>query len=239
MFSQLYVAASGMIARQQQLDVLTHNLANVNTVGFKMEEVVFEEQWNPNDGSYGSTGQVKVAMRRTDFSPGELAFTGEPLDVAIGGRGFLVVGDKEGIRLTRDGRLSLDRDGKLVLGGMPVMGEQGEITVGSPAWITISEDGQVATEAGFIGRLRIVRVPDPSGLQKLGNGLFMVPEGMEIQDDPDPKVMSGYLELSNSSVIRCMVQMIEVIRSFEMQQKMVQTMDRLGERAVQEMSRTA
>lgn|GEM_PF-19705 len=239
MFSQLYVAASGMIARQHQLDVLANNLANLNTVGFKMEEVVFEEPGSSIEGSQGANGQVRVSMRRTDFSPGEVAFTGEPLDVAIGGRGFLVIGDNEGIKLTRDGRLSLDKDGRLVLVGMPVMGEQGEIVLGSPAWVSISQDGQVTTDRGVIGRLKVVTVQDPSKLEKEGNSLFRVPEGTEIQDDPDPKVMSGYLELSNCSVIKCMVQMIEVIRSFEMQQKMVQTMDRLGERAVQEMSRTA
>jgi flagellar basal-body rod protein FlgG len=239
MFSQLYVAASGMIARQHQLDVLANNLANVNTVGFKMEEVAFEEPGSSIDGSYGAKGQVRVSVRRTDLSPGEVAFTGEPLDLAIGGRGFLVIGDNEGMKLTRDGRLSLDKDGRLVLGGMPVMGEQGEIVLGSPAWVSISQEGQVTTDRGVMGRLRVVKVQDTSQLEKQGNGLFRVPEGTEVQDDPDPRIMSGYVELSNCSVIKCMVQMIEVIRSFEMQQKMVQTMDRLGERAVQEMSRTA
>ncbi len=239
MFSQLYVAASGMIARQHQLDVLANNLANLNTVGFKMEEVVFEEPGRSIDASHGANGQVRVSMRRTDFSPGEVAFTGEPLDVAIGGNGFLMIGDEERIKLTRDGHLSLDKEGRLVSRGMPVMGEQGEITLGSPAWVSITQDGQVMTDRGVVGRLKIVKVEDPSRLEKQGNGLFRVPEGTGIQEDPDPRVMSGYLELSNCNVIKCMVQMIEVIRSFEIQQRMVQTMDRLGERAVQEMSRMA
>lgn len=240
MFSELYVAASGMVARQEQMDVLSHNLANVNTAGFKVEDVLLEERKiQTRMGTVASPSHVRVVARRTDFSPGELHISGEPLDVALSGKGFFVVQAQDGIRLTRDGRFSIDGKGRLVLGDMPVLGEQGEIRPGTTASVRIQPDGQVASDSGAVGRLRIVTLDDPSLLERVGSGLYRVPAGVQLQEQPNPQVFPGYLEMSNANAVRCMVQMIEAVRSFEMHQRMVQTLDRLGERAVQELGRTA
>lgn len=240
MFSELYVAASGMVARQQQMEVLSHNLANLNSVGFKVEELLLEEtRIQSSWGAFACPSQVRVAGRRTDFSPGELQMTGDPLDVALGSAGFFVVQSQDGIRFTRDGRFSLDAEGRLVLGGMPVLAEQGEIKAGRGVAVRIEPDGQVVSENGPVGRLRVVVPQNPSMMEKTGEGLYKAGDELQLQDDPNPRVFPGYLEVSNTNGVRCMVQIIEAVRGFEMHQRMLQVVDRLGEKAVQELGRTA
>jgi flagellar basal-body rod protein FlgF len=239
MFAELYVAASGMAVRQEKIDVLAHNLANVNTVGFKVGEVVLEERpLEAQGGSLDAPSHVRLVERRTDFSQGELQHTGEPLDVALGQAGFFVVESPDGVRLSRDGRFSLDPDGRLMLRSMPVLGEQGEIR-SVDGGLVINQEGQVISASGPVGKLRVVNVADPQSLIPVGDGLYAVPEGVSLQEVSNAQVFPGHLEMSNANSIRCMVQMIEAVRAFEMNQRMVQTLDRLGERAVQELSRTA
>lgn len=239
MFAELYVTASGMAVRQEKIDVLAHNLANANTVGFKMGEVVLEERpLEIPGGRSQAPSHVRLVETRTDFSPGELQYTGEPLDVALGQEGFFVIQTPEGIRLSRDGRFSLDGDGRLVLRGMPVLGESGEIR-SEGGNLLINREGNITSGSAPLGKLRVVRVDDPQKLAALGDGLYAVPEGVSLQELPKVEVLPGHLEMSNVNSIKCMVQIIEAVRAFEMNQRMVQTLDRLGEKAVQELSRTA
>lgn len=240
MFSELYVAGSGMKAIQEQVDTIAHNLANASTPAFKMEEVILQEiALAGGEGTEGAPSQVRVAGRRTDFSLGGFEFTGESLNLALGENSFLVVQSPQGTLLTRDGRLSLDRDGRLVLHGNPVMGDQGEIRLGDSIRVHIAQDGQVIGDSGVAGKLKIVTLSQPWRLEKVASGLYRVPEGIDIADDPNPVVYSGYLEHSNVNPIKCMVRLIEALRAFELQQKMVQTSDSLGQRAVQELARVA
>ncbi len=239
MFAELYVAASGMAVRQEKIDVLAHNLANANTVGFKMGEVVLQER--PVEipgGRSDAPSHVRLAEKRTDFSPGEIRYTGEPLDVAIGEEGFFVLEAPEGLRLTRDGRFSLDGEGRLVLRGMPVLGENGQIRSGAGE-LLIGRDGNVSSGGAALGKLKVVRVGEPQKLVPLGDGLYALPDGASMEELSKAELLPGHLEMSNVNSIKCMVQMIEAVRAFEMNQRMVQTLDRLGEKAVQELSRTA
>lgn len=239
MFAELYVTASGMSVRQEKIDVLAHNLANTNTVGFKMGEVVLEERpLEIPGGKSDAPSHVRLAERRTDFSPGDLQYTGEPLDVALGQEGFFVIQTPEGIRLSRDGRFSIDGEGRLVLRGMPVLGEAGEIRSEGNG-LLINREGNVSSGTTSLGKLRVVRVDEPQKLTALGDGLYEVPQGVSMQEVSKVEVFPGHLEMSNVNSIKCMVQMIEAVRAFEMNQRVVQTLDRLGEKAVQELSRTA
>lgn len=239
MFAELYVTASGMAVRQEKIDVLANNLANANTVAFKMGEVALEERpLEVSGGRSQASSHVRLAQTRTDFSPGELQYTGEPLDVALGQEGFFVIQAPDGIRLTRDGRFSMDQEGRLVLRGMPVLAESGEIRSGGDS-LLINQEGNVRSGTTSLGKLRVVKVDDPQRLTVLGDGLYAVPEGVSLQEVSKVEVFPGYLEMSNVNSIKCMVQMIEAVRAFEMNQRMVQTLDRLGEKAVQELSRTA
>lgn len=239
MFAELYVTASGMAVRQEKIDLLAHNLANANTVGFKMGEVVLEERHLEIPGGRSDApSHVRLVERRTDFSPGELQYTGEPLDVALGQEGFFLIQAPDGVKLTRDGRFSLDGEGRLVLRGMPVLGESGEIR-SDGGGLLINKEGNVSSGSTPLGKLKIVRVNEPQKLTALGDGLYAVPDGVSFQEVSKVEVFPGHLEMSNVNSIKCMVQMIEAVRAFEMNQRMVQTLDRLGEKAVQELSRTA
>jgi len=239
MFSELYTATSGMITRQEQMDVLAHNLANVNSVAFKMDELVTTERLIQTPlGAVRAPTHVKTATRWTDFSPGQLQATGEPLDLALGAEGFFMVQTPAGVRLTRDGRFSLDGEKKLVLRNMPVLGQGGEVRLGEGV-SEIREDGAVMHGGREVGRLRVVSVSSPQALVREGEGLYAVPEGVTTEEIKNPRVLQGHLEQSNTHAIRLMVQMIDAVRGFEMHQRMVQTLDRLGEKAVQELGRTA
>jgi flagellar basal-body rod protein FlgF len=239
MFSELYVAASGMAARQEQMDIIANNLANVNTVGFKMDEASMEERRiSTPAGPVRAPSHVRRAERRIDLSPGEIQTTGEPLDLALGGDGFFVVQAPGGMRLTRDGRFSVDKDGRLVLQGMPVLGDRGEIRI-PDGLEKVQEDGRILSGGKEVTRLRVVTVGSPQELERDGAGLYRVSDEAQIKAAPAPRVLQGHLESSNAHPIQLMVQMIEAVRNFEMHQRMVQTLDRLGEKAVQELGRTA
>ena len=237
MYSELYTAVSGMAARQRQMDALTYNLANVNTVAFKVEEMLLGERLLSTPAGTGAApSHVEILNRWIDFSPGGMEHTGRPLDAALDGEGFFVVLGPGGTRLTRVGQFETDGEGKLTLGGMAVQGTGGDILLGDgPSRIT--EDGTVLSGGAEVGRLRVVTVESPQQLTREGAGLFD-PAGAELEDVSRPRILPGNLELSNASAIRLMIQMIDVVRSFEVHQKMLQNLDRLGEKAVQMLGRT-
>jgi flagellar hook-basal body protein len=162
MFAELYVAASGMAVRQEKIDALAHNLANINTVGFKMGEVVLEERpLDTQGGALNAPSQVRLVGRRTDFSQGELQHTGEPLDVALGQAGFFVVESPDGVRLSRDGRFSLDPNGRLVLRNMPVLGSR----------------ARSAPTRAALSSIRRVRSSRPAGLwESSGWSMWRIPK---------------------------------------------------------------
>lgn len=234
MFSELYIAASGMVVRQAQMDVLAHNLSNVNTVGFRTEEMASEER--PLEAARLVVSQAGGVRRSVNLTPGPVQPTGESLDLALLGEGFFLVQAQDGIRLTRDGRFSVSQDGRLMLMGMPVLGEGGEIFVGEEPF-QVANDGRILRGETEIGRLRVVTVSSPQELEREGQGLFRVSREEAVDGLKGPMVLQGYLETSNADPIRIMVQMIEALRAFEAQQQVIQTLDRLGEKAIREIAR--
>ncbi|MGQ9655859.1 MAG: flagellar hook-basal body protein [Thermodesulfobacteriota bacterium] len=234
MFSELYTAASGMVVRQAQMDVLAHNLSNTNTVAFKTEEMASEER--PLDTGRLGVSQAGGVQRSLDLRPGPVQPTGESLDLALVGEGFFLVQAQDGIRLTRDGRFSISQDGRLVFMGMPVLGEGGEIYVGDEPF-QVANDGRISRGETEIGRLRVVTVTSPQELEREGHGLFRVSREETVKGVEGPAILQGYLETSNADPIRIMVQIIEALRAFEAQQQVIQTVDRLGEKAIREIAR--
>ncbi len=234
MFSELYIAASGMVVRQAQMEVLSHNLSNVNTVGFRTEEMASEER--PIGTARLGVSQAGGVRRWLNLAPGPVQPTGEPLDLALVGEGFFLVQAQEGIRLTRDGRFSVSQDGRLVLRGMPVLGEGGEIVVGEEPF-QVANDGRILRGETEIGRLRVVTVSSPQELGREGQGLFRVTREEAVRGLEGPMVLQGHLEGSNADPIRMMIQIIEALRAFESQQQVIQTLDRLGEKAIREIMR--
>ena len=243
----IYSALSGGVVQLRRLEVLANNLANVNTAGFKRDRLVIEER--PGAGATAS-GFDTVLDRSVvaggsaadeygvypDLSQGPTIRTGNPLDVAIVGEGFLAVETDSGEMLTRDGRLALASDGTLVTsGGYAVSGEWGSITLpGEPGAIEITAEGEVLVDGEVTGRLRIVRPADPSKLTKVGGGLWD-PGASGLVDAEDAEVVQGFVEGSNVEPVTMLVELIQAQRSFEAGQQMIRAHKDMDDQSIRKL----
>jgi len=208
----IYSAIFGSLTEQIRFNIITNNLANINSIGFKKDHSVSR-----------SFGSYLVAHTSTDFSQGELQFTGNQWDIAIKGRGFLKVQTPNGVRFTRKGNLSIDPKGVLVTKeGFPVLGKQGKITL-PPKLGTINIDkfGVISSNGRNLGQLDIVDFSDYLDLKKDGGGFFKTTQ--QPITSKEYTISQGYLEGSNVNVVEEMVGMIESLRNYESYQKVIQT----------------
>lgn len=215
--------AKECIKQIHQLDSATHNVANINTPGFKAERVFFLE--GINDGESSETAIVKNPSFRVDYSPGLVQKTGNSLDVALGGEGFFVVETKNGSAYTRNGQFTLTPNGELVTQkGDYVLGTSGRIIITGNN-IQIDEQGTIRVDGTEAGTLGVVEFSNPAVLSNIGNGLLSDPNNEAgLSDKNDPEIHSECLELSNVQAIQEMVNMIKIHRSFETYQKTMQTL---------------
>lgn len=201
-----------------RLDCATHNVANVNTPGFKAERIFFLDNGSRDDS-------MENPVLRVDYSPGVIQQTGNVLDIAVGGRGFFVIETKQGEVYTRDGRFTLNDNKELItVAGDYVLGKSGKITISGDR-IHINENGAISVDGNEIDTLKIVEFERPAVLKSVGMGLFRDSRntaGPRIMKTPE--IHSGALELSNVRAIREMVDMIKIQRSFETYQKAMQTL---------------
>jgi flagellar basal-body rod protein FlgF len=175
METSTYIALSGQSAREHQMEVLSNNIANLSTPGFKGEKMMFQEYLSkPTDGSDPSSYVVSQGNAR-DMSQGPLTHTGNPLDVALNGNGFLTVTTPSGNQYTRNGHLQIDSQGELVTtSGFVVQGAGGSPIVipSGSASITIGKDGTVATEKQTIGKIAVVDFANTQQMLESQGGLF-------------------------------------------------------------------
>ncbi len=253
--SGLYIAASGMDSTITRENVISNNLANLSTVGFKQNravDVAFPTyliarlhdqkmkvmdgtaELRPNIGFMG--GGVVPQEVATDYSQGSRLATNNPLDFALTGPGFFSVLSPEGKTfLTRAGSFSLDGNGRLVTeDGLPVLGHNGEIYIDGTK-VTADEEGNLTVDGKALDQLLVVRVRDENQLFKVGHSLFEATPQNKIDMSPDDiQVQQGFLEQSNVNAIREMVNMIEVSRSYDLNAKVVSLYDQvLGEASSQ------
>jgi len=229
MQNALLVGLSRQVALARELDVVANNIANLNTAGFKADGAVFEEYISPvarSENFMGADRPISFVQDRAtwvDLSQGPLERTGNSLDVAINGKGYLVVQTPRGERYTRNGALQTNANGELVTSeGYQVLGESGPITFQpKDRNITISEDGTVSVREGnntatdsLRGQLRIASFDQPGRLQKDGSSTFLAPAGITPQADKISRVMQGTVEKSNVRSVVEMARMIEVTRSY-------------------------
>ncbi|HEX4195270.1 MAG TPA: flagellar basal-body rod protein FlgF [Stellaceae bacterium] len=175
MENSTYIALSGQTAREHQMEVLANNIANLSTPGFKGEKMMFQEYLSkaPNGGDPSS--YVVSQGNSRDMSQGNLTHTGNPLDVALDGAGFMTVTTPGGTQYTRNGHLQLDNQGELVTSaGFVVQGEGGSPIVipSGTASITIGKDGTVATDKQTIGKISVVNFDNPQALAESQGGLY-------------------------------------------------------------------
>lgn len=229
MQNTLLIGLSRQVALGRELDVVANNIANLNTTGFKTDGAVFEEYIGPTARAGDMTGPdsrisfVRDRATWIDMRQGSIERTGNPLDVAIDGSGFLAVQTPNGERYTRNGALQINAAGELVTSqGYQILGESGPITLQpKDRDVTISDDGTISVREGnsaatdsLRGKLRLVSFAQPGLLQKDGAGTFMAPTG--ITPDPESKthIVQGAVEKSNVHAVMEMTRMIEVTRSY-------------------------
>jgi len=227
----LYVAMSGAKETLQAQAANNHNLANASTSGFKADLAAFQSRAVQGPGYasrvYSTTGSVGY-----DSTTGTLNATGQSLDIAVQGDGWIAVQGKDGQEgYTRAGDLHVDSSGMLLTAtGHPVLGDGGPITVpayssiniGGDGTISIVPAGQSANTMAAIGRIKLVK-PAASEMQRGDDGLFRMSNGTQAPADASVSVASGVLESSNVNVANAMVQMIELSRRFDLQIKAMKT----------------
>lgn len=224
----MYQAAAALHANTQWQEAIADNLASSSIPGFKKQELSF--------GAVESglkTGTVQSAVK-TNFSAGELKYSGVNTDVALEGKGFLQVQLPDGtMGYTRDGELHLSATGQLITKqGYAVMGESGPIQfdLNNPASITISSTGEVSQGTDLKGKLQAVEFENPGLLTPIGHGCFLA-NNTHVKSSPSIATTyhQGYLETANTSTTMEMAHLITSMRSYEANQRVIQTQDdRLG-----------
>jgi len=251
MIRGLYLAASGMVVAQERTDIVADNLANVNTSGYKKDigvsttfnrELLARIEAGKQKSAFadvnvlGSSPQgVALAQIATVHSPGSLKQTQVPTDLAIEGQGYFQVSTPNGIRYTRNGSFLLDESGALVTtDGFRVMGANGPISGLRPNDFRVNGDGSIEAAGKQIDKLMVADFA-PGALRKVGNSLFQANSpAVGVQD---PSVRQGYLEQSNVDLAQEMVEMMTALRSYQANQRVIQTSDSTMEKAVNEIAR--
>jgi len=220
-----------------RLDCSMHNIANVGTPGFKAAMLFFNSALDQTEtGEMGETEPL-IAV---DYSPGVLRKTGNTLDLAIQGEGFFTIETQDGNAYTRDGRFTLNSSGELVTqSGDYVLGQTGRITI-SGGTIEVSEDGTVKSDDVEADQLHIVCFERSDKLIRGERGLFFdKDEAANPSVDGNSTVQSGFLEMSNVQAIQEMVKLIDIHRSFESYQKMMQTIQEQDKLSTSDIGRLA
>jgi len=251
MENALLIGLSRQSVLQRELDVIANNLANLNTTGYKQDISQFEEYLMPvarqNNFRPVDSRLSYVRDRGTllDLRPGPMQQTGNPLDVAIEGDGFLAVKTPNGERYTRNGALQLNADGELVTPqGYQVLGDGGPIQLQQQdSNIAISAEGSISVRTGGVanvsvirGKLRIVNFPQEQRLQKDGENLFATPADMAPADAPKAYLLQGAIEKSNVNSVVEMTRMIDVSRSYAMVATLLKNEGDLHKTAIQQLA---
>jgi flagellar basal-body rod protein FlgG len=249
--SAISIAARIMADDIFRLNVVSQNLANVNTPGYKKDVVSsrpFIEQLQASAAgaqaglamqglsAQGASMQVPLPALSSvpDFRQGTLTGTGNPLDLALEGGGFFELAGADGPVYTRAGSFRLDNRARLVSpAGLPVMGMGGEISLAG-AQPTIDKQGRIFEAGQLAGQLKVVRFADPRALEPLGGGLYRAESRGDVTVEPFA-VRQGFLESSNVAALPEMVHVMELMRRFETAQKIAQSYDGMLGGAIQKL----
>lgn len=247
----LYTAYTGMATEQKRLDIISNNIANAATVGYKEESVTnqsFDQMLTLKirDGSEGHLTKaigdmslgVKIGEVYTDYGQGSLRTTGNTYDLAIEGKGFFAVrvtdrAGNESVRYTRDGAFKVTQDGHIVdAEGNALQTENGDAQVPvDAANIAISSDGTIYADGTAVDKITIVDFADYDYLEKVGDVSYRAIEGAEMLQATG-LIHQGYTEQSNVNAVSEMVEMITITRAYEANQKVIRTTDTMLEKAV-------
>ncbi len=250
MIRSFYIAATAMATQTDRMDVLTNNLTNVDTTGYKKDKLisrsfsdVLMERLN-DPYVISATNQIGLQNNGihideivTDFSQSGFDETARPSDLALEGAGFFVVETPQGDMYTRDGNFFVNAQGDLVnADGHYVAGTNGHIRVGSGQF-AINSAGEVIVGGQIVNRVRLAAFDDLTGLRKNGNNLYTNSTNQPVRTPDQINVKQGYLETSNVDTAEEMVRMLELTRSFSFNQRVLSMLDQSLEKTVNEVGR--
>ncbi|QQQ18345.1 flagellar basal-body rod protein FlgF [Brevundimonas vitis] len=238
-----YIGLSRQMTLRRELDIVANNIANADTTGFKVEQLMVGTEVGArarNDNVRPSVSFVMDTGVGRDYGQGALQQTGRTLDFAIEGEGaFFSLQDGAGEAYTRDGAFTLDPEGRLTTqGGLPVLADGGEIIL-DPALgaVSVSPDGSISQNGQPVGRLSVVRFETLSVLEKGGDGLYRNTSNAQPMEATDARVRQGMLEGSNVNPILEITNLIEISRAYERITKLIEQSTDLSKRAVERLGR--
>lgn len=253
MLRALHTAASGMEAQQLNIDTIAHNLANINTSGFKARKAQFQDLLYQNMRQAGAsntaTTEIPVGLQvglgtkpvatEIIFTQGDFVATGNALNLVIQGQGFFQIRQPNGqIAYTRNGNFHLNRDGNIVTTEgdlldpeIKIPQERTAITIGSDGTVSVQVPDQ--SQPQVVGRIELAYFQNPAGLENIGRSLFLPTQASGEATTGTPgenglgSLLSGYVEQSNVSVVEEMIQMIVSQRAYEANSKVIRTADEM------------
>jgi len=252
MLRSLWTAATGMVAQQHNIDVISNNLSNVNTTAFKKSRAEFQDLLYQTIRPAGVTNNlgtqyptpieighgVRISSTNKMFVAGSPVETNNPLDVLISGDGFFAIQKPDGeVAYTRDGSFKVDGMGNIITSEGYIVEPEVTVPVEASSQIAIRENGEVIaqipgnTEGELIGQFRLIRFVNPAGLESIGNNLYVETEasGEPMEGTPGldgfGKLVQGSLESSNVKVVEEMINLIASQRAYEINARAIQTSD--------------
>ena len=240
-----YTAAQGMINQQRILDAISNNLSNVNTAGYRKDEIrlnTFQEQLflvSKRRETSGTSYQTYVDQSKTSLEQGGFEFTDSTFDMGIYGNVYFNVRYEKdgGIYQTRNGQFGLDDDGYLWLGGVGrVQGTNGDIYIGTDDF-TVTEQGVIMDyEENVIETLLLTYIPPEADVHKEGDTLFLYDGNEQLPQDEFYVVVQGGYEKSNVDPIKEITQAMQAYRMYEASSKVLQYLDSINQRAAREIA---
>jgi len=235
------IAASGLRARMESLDLLANNVANASTGGYKADREFYSLYAAPETADNDPLSTMPVIEKPwVDHAQGTLESTGNPTDFALSGRGFFAVNGPTGPLYTRNGNFRVGADGKLVTGeGYALRGQQGApLNVVATLPLEVSSDGTVTQDGNVVGRMEVVDFTSTAGLSKQGANYFRVANPTQTPPvSSTATIEQGHLEASNTGSAEAAVRLISVMRQFEMLQRAVSLGAEMNKRAIEEVAK--
>lgn len=243
MDNALFVGLSRQMILRREMEIISNNIANMDTTGFKVESMMQRTDPSEPAVTLGGPRPVKFVAPdgvARDFGQGVLTKTGGELDMAIEGKGFFQVQTPQGPRYTRDGRFTTDPTGRLVTqGGYAVLDESGgEITIDAEkGQVSIGQDGSMSQGDERVGKVGMFAFANPGALEKAGDNLFRNGSNLAATPSTDARLRQGFLEGSNVKPVLEITRMVEVSRAYEQTAKMMDSEAELARRTVERLGR--
>jgi len=238
----LEVGAAGIEGADAKVKALMNNMVNSETPGYRKSDVVIKSfpTYLEEAQRRSSTQVPQIERSYYNQTPGTLLRTGNKTDLAIGGEGFFVIETPQGEEYTRDGRFTLDQEGRLVTasGNYAVLGLGGPIIINPGDEVEFSGDGRIRVKGVEVNTIKIVKFEDMSVLSPVTGSIFKAGTEARIETNQTPRIVSGYVEASNVNIIEEMMNLIYLSRVYGIDSKIVSNREAMMSRAI-EMGRPA